>query len=91
MESFQKIECLRVWAWKLFSGIDLFVDDSHFLDFRSPECAVMTRMLECSFSALAVEPSLHTQVNFVLNPKHYYADPLASIFEGPSVKRVLIA
>ena len=46
-------------------------------------------MPESSFSVLAAEPSLHTQVNFVLNPKPYYADPLESIFEHLAVERNL--
>ena len=46
-------------------------------------------MPDCSFSALATEPSLHTQVNFVLNPKPYNADSLESIFEDPAVERNL--
>ena len=38
-------------------------------------------MPEYSFSTLVAESSLHTQVNFALNPKSYYADPLESVFE----------
>ena len=36
---------------------------------------------------MIAEPSLYTQVNFVLNPKPYYADPLEIIFEDPAVER----
>ena len=89
MESFQKINCMRGCAWKLSSGIVPFGDVSHFLNFRSPECAVVTRMPECSFSVLAAEPSPHTQVNFVLNPKPSCTDPLESVFEDPAVERIL--
>ena len=46
-------------------------------------------MPKCSFSALTVESSLHTQVNFVLNPKPNYADTLESVFEHPAVERNL--
>ena len=46
-------------------------------------------MSKCRFSALAAEPSLHTQVNFVLNSKPYYADPLENVFEDPAVERNL--
>ena len=46
-------------------------------------------MLESSFSALASEPSLHTQVNSVLNPKPYYADLLEIVFEDQAVERNL--
>ena len=72
MESFQKINCMRGCAWKLSSSIVSFGDVSHFLDFRRPECAVVTRIPECGFSSLAMELSRHTQVNFVLNSKPYY-------------------
>ena len=78
---------MRGCAWKLSSGIVPFGDISHFLDFRPPECAVVTRIPECSFRAFDTEPSLHTQVNFVLNPKPHYADPLESVFEDPVVER----
>ena len=89
MESFQKINCMWGCAWKLSSGIIPFGDVSHFLDFRPPEFAVVTLMLESSFSALASEPSLHTQVNSVLNPKPYYADSLEIVFENQPVERNL--
>ena len=91
MESFQKINCVRSCAWKLSSGIIPFGDVSHFLDFRPSEYGVVTRMPECSFSSLTAEPSLHTQVNFVLNPKLYYADPLESVLKTQRSKETLEA
>ena len=44
-------------------------------------------MLKCNFSALAAEPTLHTQMNFVLNLKSYYADSLESVFEDLAVEK----
>ena len=66
-----------------------FGDVSHFFYFCPLECTVVTQIPECSFSVLAVEHSLHTQVNFVLNTKPYYADPLESVFEKLAVERNL--
>ena len=80
---------MRGCVWKLSSGIVPFVDVSHFLDFRPPKSAVVTRMPEYSFTELAEEPSFHTQVDFVLNPKPYYANSLESVFEDPAVERNL--
>ena len=87
MESFRKINCMRGCAWKLSSGIVPFGNVSHFFGLRRPECAVVTRMAECSFSALVAESSLPTQLNFVLKPKPYYADPLKSVFEEPAAEK----
>ena len=36
-----------------------------------------------------MEPYLHTQGNFALNPKPDYVDPVESVFEDPVVKRNL--